>query len=73
MADTKAATPTAGPCRIEEYASPQDGRVYFLRILGPRDQRIADLYPDSSVGGVGLPETRANAARILQAMNGTTP
>lgn len=67
MVERKPTAPTPGPLQVEEFASPSDGRVYFLRINGPKGERIADIYPDASVGGVGLFEARANAGRIVDA------
>lgn len=43
--------------------------VYFLRILDAKDNRVADLYPDASVGGRGLEQVTADAQMIVGLAN----
>lgn len=67
---------TPPPWRLDEFRS-QDprnaGELIYLRISGPGGEKIADLYPHASVGGVGETQARANAALIVEAANRAPP
>lgn len=57
------------PWRLEVKRSHDARTVYFLRILDANGNRVADLYPDASVGGRGFEQATADAQMIVGLAN----